>query len=99
MDNNTLTTAGLASTFTVVAAILYKIFLVINHKRCKSNCCGKNLIASFDVEETTPPSNTRNNEVIKNELVEQSQRKIQVLIPQLDLEKVNNKMVINPMRI
>lgn len=27
---------------------------IINHKRIRSNCCGKNITASFDVESTTP---------------------------------------------
>jgi len=31
------------------------ILAVINHKRIRSNCCGKPLVVSVDVENTTPP--------------------------------------------
>jgi len=33
---------------------------VVNHKRIRSNCCGKKLEASLDVENTTP---TKPNEI------------------------------------
>lgn len=36
----------------VAAAILG----AINHKRLRSNCCGKETVLSVDVENTTPPS-------------------------------------------
>ena len=55
MDNNQLTTAGLTATFTALAALLYKVYMVVNHKRIRSNCCGKKLEASLDIENTTPP--------------------------------------------
>ena len=32
------------------------IYAAINHKRIRSKCCGRNLEASIDVENTTPPS-------------------------------------------
>ena len=28
---------------------------IINHKRIRSHCCGKEVIASIDIETTTPP--------------------------------------------
>ena len=35
------------------------VFAAIQHKRIRSNCCGKLLEASFDIESTTPkPSAT-----------------------------------------
>jgi hypothetical protein len=55
MDNTQLTTAGLTATFTALVALLYKIYMVVNHKRIRSNCCGKKLEASLDIENTTPP--------------------------------------------
>ena len=33
---------------------------IVNHKRIRSNCCGKKLEASLDVENTTP---TKPNEI------------------------------------
>ena len=32
-------------------ALIYK---TVNHKRCRSRCCGKNMEISFDIEETSP---------------------------------------------
>jgi hypothetical protein len=32
------------------------IYTAINHKRLRSNCCGKDLNISVDVENTTPPT-------------------------------------------
>jgi hypothetical protein len=55
MDNNSLTTAGVTAALTASAGILYKIYIVVNHKRIRSNCCGKKLEASLDIENTTPP--------------------------------------------
>jgi hypothetical protein len=31
------------------------ILAIINHKRIRSTCCGKEISASLDVESTTPP--------------------------------------------
>ena len=103
MDNNTLTTAGLATTFTVLAGILYKIYMVVNHKRIRSNCCGKKMEASLDIEETTPPSGGFN---IRSspELNAVSQRQLQVqkipVIPPLNLGGNGSQLNIveNPMR-
>jgi len=55
MDNTQLTTAGLTATFTVLAGLIYKVYMVVNHKRIRSSCCGKKLEASLDIENTTPP--------------------------------------------
>lgn len=55
MDSNGITAlsgTGLAGTILTVGMLLYK---TVNHKRCRSNCCGRNLIMSMDVENTTPP--------------------------------------------
>ena len=103
MDNNTLTTAGLATTFTVLAGIFYKIYMLVNHKRIRSNCCGRKMEASLDIEETTPPSGGFN---IRSspELNAVSQRQIQVqmtpVIPRLNLGENGSQLNIveNPMR-
>jgi len=46
--------AGLVS---IGIHIIEKLFQLFNHKRIRSNCCGKETIMSVDVEETTPPGN------------------------------------------
>jgi len=37
---------------TSIAGIIYGM---INHKRIRSHCCGKVIVASIDIEATTPP--------------------------------------------
>jgi hypothetical protein len=38
-----------------VLALLFAIYKAVNHKRCRSGCCGKKLEVSMDIESTTPP--------------------------------------------
>ena len=39
----------------VVVSVATAIIGVLNHKRCRSKCCGRELSASVDVENSTPP--------------------------------------------
>ena len=55
MNSDILTSAGISSTLVISAFVLYRLYLTINHKRIRSDCCGKKLVASIDIEETTPP--------------------------------------------
>jgi len=48
-----------------VVSIGVAIIGAINHKRLRSNCCGKVLSASLDVENTTPPDTKKDGLVIK----------------------------------
>jgi hypothetical protein len=41
----------------IALSIATAIIGIINHKRIRSNCCGKEAITSIDVESTTPPGN------------------------------------------
>lgn len=50
MDPNAI--AGYVALALMVAD---KIYQAVNHHRIRSNCCGKQLVASIDVEHTTPP--------------------------------------------
>jgi hypothetical protein len=53
MDQYTaLMSTGTGGTLLLVAIYIYRTF---NHKRVRSNCCGKKLEMSLDVDETTPP--------------------------------------------
>ena len=40
----------------VVISVAGMIYTAVNHKRIRSNCCGHDIVASIDVESTTPPS-------------------------------------------
>jgi hypothetical protein len=50
MESNTL-----MSIVAVVVSIGGTILAIINHKRLRSNCLGKKIELSIDVESTTPP--------------------------------------------
>ena len=50
MDDTTIT-----SIVAIVVSVGSVILGIVNHKRIRSNCCGKILVASVDVESTTPP--------------------------------------------
>jgi hypothetical protein len=52
MDN---TTAGIVAVVGIVLSGASTILAIANHKRVRSNCCGKKLEISLDVENTTPP--------------------------------------------
>jgi hypothetical protein len=41
----------------------------VNHKRCRSNCLGKDMTVSIDVENTTPPERIQCAETKKDTLV------------------------------
>ena len=49
MDN--YASGGIGASIIVFAGIFYKL---LNHKRIKSQCCGRIWTASVDIEETTP---------------------------------------------
>lgn len=52
MDNKT---SDILSVAAIIVSIIGSVIGVINHKRIRSKCCGRNLEASIDVENTTPP--------------------------------------------
>jgi hypothetical protein len=58
MDTQTLQTGGLSAGFIFGAALLYKLYHVINHHRIRSRCCGQTLDASIDIDGTTATSPT-----------------------------------------
>lgn len=46
---------GISGIVALVAVIVKGIYEAINHKRCRSNCCGLRSIVSLDIETNTPP--------------------------------------------
>jgi hypothetical protein len=52
MDMNTaLLSTGTGGT---LLGVLYMIYRTLNHKKCRSNCFGKKLELSIDIENTSP---------------------------------------------
>lgn len=54
MDN--YTSGGIGAGSMLALGLAYRIYLAVNHHRVRSNCCGKELVVSVDVEKTTPPA-------------------------------------------
>jgi hypothetical protein len=52
MDNISSGAAGAGSV--VILAILYRIYLAVNHHKVRSTCMGKEFSASIDIDQTTP---------------------------------------------
>jgi hypothetical protein len=49
------TDSSILSMIAIGVSVLTAVVGVINHKRIRSNCCGKIAEASIDIENTTPP--------------------------------------------
>ena len=47
---------GIGASIILGLGIAYKIYVALNHHRIVSNCCGKKIEVSLDIEETTPKS-------------------------------------------
>jgi hypothetical protein len=45
---------GISGGVAGIIALIGGILLKVNHKRCRSNCCGKKMEVELDVENTTP---------------------------------------------
>lgn len=45
---------GIIAIVAVITSVGGAIFGLVNHKRIRSNCCGKTMVMSVDVENTTP---------------------------------------------
>jgi hypothetical protein len=49
--------SGIIAIVSLVLSVAGSALAIINHKRIRSNCCGKELTTSIDIEATTPPIN------------------------------------------
>ena len=50
-------TSGVIAIIGLVVSVGGAILSIINHKRIRSNCLGKKVEVSLDIEPTTPPKN------------------------------------------
>lgn len=46
---------GIGAASVAALAVAYRVYVAINHHRIRSNCCGKEVVVSVDIEKTTPP--------------------------------------------
>jgi hypothetical protein len=54
MDQSTI-----IATVAMISSVSTVVFGALNHKRIRSNCCGRLTVSSIDVENTTPPLSSR----------------------------------------
>ena len=54
MDN--LASGGIGASAVLALGLAYRVYVAVNHRRVRSNCCGKEIVVSVDVERTTPPT-------------------------------------------
>jgi len=66
MDSYTSGSIGAGSV--VALGIAYQIYKAINHHRVRSNCCGKEVVVSVDVERTTPPAQLKIKVPVENDV-------------------------------
>ncbi len=50
------TLGGISGPIALGLLILREVYTLINHRRIRSKCCGKEIEASVDIEATTPPA-------------------------------------------
>jgi len=50
MDNS-----NILSTVSLVISVAGGVLVAVNHKRLRSTCCRREMVMSFDIENTTPP--------------------------------------------
>jgi len=53
--DNPYASGGIGAGAVVALGVLYRVSLAVNHHRVRSNCCGKEVVVSVDIEKTTPP--------------------------------------------
>jgi len=55
MSVDNYASGGIGAGAVAALAIAYRVYLAVNHHRVRSNCCGKEVVVSVDIEKTTPP--------------------------------------------
>jgi len=68
---DTYQSGGVGAAVVFALGILYKVLAEVNHRRIRSNCCGKLFTASIDVE-TTTPTEEKNNPIVDGKTIDTS---------------------------
>jgi hypothetical protein len=84
MDQN-----GILSIVAIAVSISGTILAVFNHRRVRSHCCGKDIVASIDVESTTPPNDDLKIKIPKRPKDEIAGLEIQNLPPSPEAPRLN----------
>jgi hypothetical protein len=80
MDN--YASGGVGAVSVLVLGLLYKLYQIINHRRIRSNCCGKIFVMSVDIDETTTP---RQNQIVPEQSLINSEQPVinQIKVPKI----------------
>jgi len=54
MDSQMVAQGGVSAGVLIAAAILYRVYTVVNHHAIRGRCCGRTFDASIDIDPTTP---------------------------------------------
>jgi len=79
MDN--YASGGVGAVSVLVLGLLYKVYQIINHRRIRSNCCGKIFVVALDIDETTP----RQNQIVPEQSLINSEQPVinQIKVPKI----------------
>jgi len=58
--------SSIAAYASIVLSLAAVILGIINHKRIRSSCCGKEASVSLDIEATTPPTQEKSLPLVYN---------------------------------
>lgn len=76
MDQNTI-----IASIALISSVATFVFGAINHKRIRSNCCGKLTVSSIDIENTTPPISSRRGSI----MVAHQPQSLEIRVPDQDV--------------
>jgi hypothetical protein len=81
MDN--YASGGVGAVSVLVLGLLYKLYQIINHRRIRSNCCGKIFVVAIDIDSTS--TTPRQNQILPEQSLIKSDQPVinQIKVPEL----------------
>ena len=81
MDN--YASGGVGAVSVLVLGLLYKLYQIINHRRIRSNCCGKILVVAVDIDSTS--TTPRHNQILPEQSLINSEQAVinKIKVPEL----------------
>ena len=81
MDN--YASGGVGAVSVLVLGLLYKLYQIINHRRIRSNCCGKIFVVAIDIDSTS--TTPRQNQILPEQSLINSEQPVinQIKVPEL----------------
>ena len=81
MDN--YASGGVGAVSVLVLGLLYKLYQIINHRRIRSNCCGKIFVVAIDIDSTS--TTPRQNQILPEQSLINSEQAVinKIKVPEL----------------